>query len=138
MEPNIAVGQTIRLDGKPYRNSAEVRRGDIIVFRAPVDAKRLFVKRVVALPGERVSATAGRVSVNGVELGLRSEGEATIENAGAVSYRVKVILPCGEQSAETVVPSEAFFVMGDNRCASVDSRRFGPVGFSAIVGKVVP
>ncbi len=137
MEPNIAVGQTIRLEPERYARSADVRRGDVIVFHSPDDATRLFVKRVVALPGEVVSATDGRVSINGAELPQQREGDATIELAGVVRYRVKVNLPCREHSDKLVLPSDAFFVMGDNRCASRDSRAFGPVGFAAIVGKVV-
>lgn len=108
----------------PFRS---LRRGDIVVLRSKrikaCDDNGLIVKRVVAVGGETVTYRQGRLSIDGVvrrEPYLRSH-----EGAGR-----PVISP-------REVPPGQFFVMGDNRARSCDSRAFGPVRRSEIVGRVV-
>lgn len=102
------------------------RRGDIVVFTAPSEAARrcqsggTFVKRVVGLPGERLSAHGGRVFVNG-----RRIDEAAYLQRGVFT----ALLP-------TTVPQGTYFVMGDNRGDSCDSRAWGTVPRRNVIGRV--
>ena len=96
------------------------RRGDVIVFRYPQDPSRDFVKRVIALPGETISMHRGRVSIDGELL-----KEPYLEELDLSS------LP------PTLVPPRSYFVMGDNRDGSSDSRHWGMVPLENIVGKVL-
>ena len=103
------------------------RRGDIIVFAAPskvaaaCNAAGAFVKRIVGLPGEQVSMRGGRVYIDGTPLR---------EPYLAPGYR-------GQQSGEWArSPRDGYFVLGDNRTMSCDSRRWGVVPRSNIIGRV--
>lgn len=102
------------------------RRGDIVVFTAPSEAARrcqsggTFVKRVVGLPGERLSAHGGRVFVNG-----RRIDEAAYLQRGVFTALVP-----------TTVPQGTYFVMGDNRGDSCDSRAWGTVPRRNVIGRV--
>jgi signal peptidase I len=102
------------------------RRGDIVVFKAPVrveaacDAGGAFVKRVVGLPGETVSMRKGHVFINGRQLN---------EPYLRPGYR-------GRESGEWArIPSDGYFVLGDNRAMSCDSRRWGVVPRTNIIGR---
>jgi signal peptidase I len=96
------------------------RRADIIVFRFPNDPSRDFVKRVIGLPGETVSMNRGEVFIDGDKL----DEPYLMERD---SYKMDPIL----------VPPDSYFVMGDNRGHSSDSREWGPVPLGNIVGKVL-
>jgi signal peptidase I len=114
----------------------DVNRGDIVVFETPPRAKdangtiKDLVKRVVGLPGETVEAHGGSMFVNGRQLDE--------------PYLQKGVQTCSLNSAPgscsdfpaTTVPSGDVFVMGDNRTASKDSRAFGAIKESSIVGRV--
>ena len=96
------------------------RRGDIIVFQYPLDPNRDFVKRVVGLPGEMVTINNGYIFINGEELDepyLGTRGNSYME--------------------PTLVEPNSYFVLGDNREGSSDSRYWGNVGIDEIVGKVM-
>ncbi len=96
------------------------RRADIIVFRFPNDPSRDFVKRVIGLPGETVSMKRGEVFIDGDRLDepyLMEKDNYTM--------------------APTLVPPNSYFVLGDNRDGSSDSRHWGPVPLDNIVGKVL-
>ena len=95
-------------------------RGDVIVFHAPTDESRDFVKRVIGLPGEIVEVREGLVFVNRVQL-----DDSALTNGLAVGSH-----------GPTIVPPSHYFVMGDNRNASQDSRSFGPIHQRLIVGEV--
>jgi signal peptidase I len=136
MEPNIAIGQNMEVDAKAYRTPAHVRRGDVVVFHPPGATDKVFVKRLVGLPGGRVTVVGGRVSINGRAFTLTPEGDASIENAGSTTYRVQLDSSCGG-TTDVTLPPEAFFALGDNRCSSYDSRDLGAVPFSSIRGRVV-
>ncbi len=99
-----------------------IDRGDVIVFRYPRDPENSYIKRVIALPGDRIRIDHGHVWLNGKLLG---------ESYVPESFR-------GNSSmAEMMVPPENYFVMGDHRSISRDSRDFGPVDRSLIYGKAV-
>ena len=99
-----------------------IERGDVVVFRYPRDPEKSYIKRVIALPGDRLRIDHGRVWLNGKRL---DEGYVPEE------YRDTRSMP------EMVVPEEFYFMMGDHRSISSDSREFGPVDRSLIYGKAV-
>jgi signal peptidase I len=135
MEPNINPGDTIEVLEGSYKAPSDVRRGDVVVLAVPGETERLFVRRVVGLPGERISTAGGSVRINGTPLAARPFAGEFLEQAGDRSYLTAVSGGC-ENSSEIQVPDGSFYVLGDNRCATVDSRRFGPVSFSAIRGRM--
>lgn len=97
-------------------------RGDVIVFNPPVTSDKPYIKRVVGLPGDTVEIKDGSVWVNGTQLDeTYLEGDTT---------------DCQPRACDPVlVPEGSVFVLGDNRAHSSDSRYFGPVKISDIVGK---
>ncbi len=99
------------------------QRGDIIILRPPTDNSKDFIKRVIALPGERLLIRDGIVYINGHRLDepYLPEAWTLFNNWGG---------PSG-----TVMPSNQYFVMGDNRNRSQDSRVFGPIGRDRIDGR---
>ena len=102
------------------------RRGDVIVFHHPENPSQELVKRVIGLPNERVEIRAGVVYVDGVEL-----HEPYLTQVGAAAH-----MDCIPNSVSCVLQGDQYFVMGDNRSRSGDSRDWGPVDLGSIVGKV--
>jgi signal peptidase I len=99
-----------------------VRRGDVVVFWYPLDRTKSFIKRIVALPGEAVEIRQGLVYVNGNWL-----------PESYVPSLYKDLSDFGPMR----LPRECYFVMGDNRSSSNDSRVFGPVASRSIYGRAV-
>lgn len=99
-----------------------IQRGDIVVFHYPRDPSKSFIKRVIALAGDKIKIDDGRVFVNGVALE---------EDYVPSVYEDQRSYP------ELVVPGNSYFVLGDHRTMSQDSREFGPVNVSFIYGKAV-
>src|SRR5580704_7350550 len=99
------------------------QRGDIIILRPPTDNSKDFIKRIIALPGERILISNGIVYINGHKLDepYLPEAWTQLDNWGG---------PDG-----TVVPPNSYFVMGDNRNRSQDSRIFGFIGRDRIDGR---
>lgn len=131
MEPTLMVGDRILVDKLSYHLHS-VHRGDIVVFARPPgeaaseDVKDL-VKRVVGLPGETIWSTHGQVFVKGPD-----------------THNKVVDIPepvpgtqLGPAIAPTKIPAGDYYVMGDNRTNSDDSRFFGPISGKLIVGRVV-
>ena len=102
-------------------------RGEVVVFKYLDLQKDYFLKRVIGLPGERVKVADGKVTVYN---GTHPEGIVIDE-----SYLPDDLLTLGEKSLE--LKANEFFVLGDNRMNSYDSRKFGAVDRSQIVGRVV-
>jgi signal peptidase I len=101
---------------------SSIERGDVVVFHYPRDPEKSYIKRVIALPGDRLRIDHGRVWLN---------GKSQIEGY------VPEIFEDSRSMAEIVVPDDNYFVMGDHRSISSDSREFGPVERSLIYGKAV-
>ncbi|MDR7523091.1 MAG: signal peptidase I [Armatimonadota bacterium] len=125
MEPTLRTGDRILVGKFTYR-IWEIRRGDIIVFRYPLNPTKDFVKRVVGLPGERIEMKDGLVLINGRPL---SEVYPTALAGGDRA--------CSSNYGPEVVPPDSVFVLGDNRCNSEDSRFFGFVPVKNIVGRAL-
>lgn len=119
MAPHIASGEHVLINTFAYRFSPP-RRGDIVAFRNDEDARPLFIKRVIGLPGDRVAIVCGRVVLNGTAL-----AEPYVRYPDDRSYPV------------AVVPPHAVYVLGDNRADSEDSRFFGPVADDRLVGRAL-
>jgi signal peptidase I len=99
-----------------------IGRGDVIVFHYPRDPEKSYIKRVIGVPGDRVRIDEGHVYVNDH---LLNEDYVPEQYEDARSY------------PETVVPRHSYFVLGDHRNLSNDSRDFGPVDQDFIYGKAV-
>lgn len=118
MEPTFYDHEYLVIDEISYRFKEPVR-GDIIVFRYPKDPKQYFIKRIVGLPGETVQITNNRVFINGQQVDETYLEEQT-------DTRGEIVV--------TLQPDE-YFVLGDNRNYSLDSRSFGPLPRKYMVGK---
>ena len=120
MSPCFSDGATVaatRLDATGRR---ALRRGDIVVFEAPVAASKPYFKRVIAVGGDTIAIRDRQVILNGVVL-----AEPYVEQPTNSRY------PLG--SAESyLVPTDTLFVLGDNRNNSSDSRAFGPVALDRV------
>jgi signal peptidase I len=99
-----------------------IQRGDIVVFHYPADPSKSFIKRVIGVAGDHIRIDAGQLYLN---------GQAQREDYVPQAYSDERSL------AEVVVPANNYFVMGDHRSLSNDSRDFGPVGLEYIFGKAV-
>lgn len=106
----------------------ELKRGDVVVFRYPKDPEQFFIKRVVGLPGETVKVSSGKVTIinsqnpEGYVLDESNYLPSNMMTNGAVSYTLS-----GDQ----------YFVLGDNRQFSHDSRAWGPLPKHDVIGKVL-
>lgn len=109
------------------RPSEEFKRGDVAVFHPPVDDKKYYIKRVIGLPGEAIAIVGGQVVVYSPQ---SPEGEILTE---------KYISPDSEliDMPKTPLAADEYFVMGDNRMFSFDSRNFGPIHKDKMIGKVL-
>ena len=119
MQPHLYTGERVLADKLAYR-LASPRRGQIVIFDYPRDVSQVYVKRVVGLPGETVSIAGGQVFINGRPL--------------AEPY--KTFAAHGDMPARAVAPGE-YFVMGDNRDVSDDSRYWGDLPRRDIIGRAV-
>jgi signal peptidase I len=119
MEPHIRSGEYVLINTFAYR-LGQPRRGEIVAFRHEGDARAVFIKRVVGLPGDRVRIVRGLVYLNGAKL-----AEPYVQHADDRSF------------AETTVPASSVYVLGDNRAESEDSRFFGPVSDASLMGRAV-
>jgi len=125
MEPNFYDHEYLIIDELGYRLH-EPERGEIVVFRYPNDPRQYFIKRIVGLPGERVKVSGGQVWIYNAQF---PDGKVVDEQ--------EYLGPAytgGEKDVQ--LSAEEYFLMGDNRSASLDSRSFGPVPRSFIVGRV--
>ena len=121
MMPTLDDQERIFINKFVYRWEP-IERGDIVVFRYPRDTSKSYIKRVIGIAGDRVRIENGQVYVNGEAV---EEDYVPNDYADARSY------------AEIVVPANSFFVLGDHRTMSNDSRDFGTVDERYIYGKAV-
>ena len=129
MEPNFRDGEYILTDKISYRFN-EPKRGDVIIFKAPTNPDVDFIKRIVALPGEKVEIKNNTIIIfnsdhpKGFTL---SEPYEIMEPIAGGSYL--------REGKVVEVPENNYFVFGDNRTHSFDSREWGPLSKEAIIGK---
>lgn len=143
MYPGLPAGSRVFAAQRAYSGASSVKRGDIVVFVREENGQRYnYVWRVVALPGEKVEASGESLTINGQAVQRQRVREAdgkTVfrEQIGDVSYEV-AFDPSPRYrppDVSVMVPPDQFFVMGDNRFDARDSRYFGPISFSSIIGK---
>ena len=125
MEPNFFDKEYLIIDELSYRLRPP-QRGEVIVFKYPENPKEYFLKRIVGLPGERVKVAEGQITIYNKE---HPEGIILHE-----PYLPKDLPTIGERV--TPISENQYFVLGDNRPNSYDSRRFGAVDKSLVVGRV--
>lgn len=119
MEPHIRSGEYVMINTFAYRIGVP-RRGDIVAFRHEGDARAIFIKRVIGIPGDRVGIRRGQVSLNG-----RALAEPYVVHGDDRTF------------TEVIVPEGCVYVLGDNRAESEDSRIFGPVKDALLIGRAV-
>lgn len=124
MEPAFSHGEYLIIDEASFY-FRKPRRGEVVVFHFPRDRSQYYIKRIVGLPGERVEVREGRVLITNADY---PEGRALDESGYFAEATV------GETNLE-LRPDE-YFVLGDNRGASSDSRRWGALKQDQIVGRV--
>ena len=118
MYPTLAPGEYVLFDRLPYRREAP-KRGDVALARGVLADGRAIIKRVVGAPGDTVLLSNGALTVNGVPV----DGMASLEDADS------------RESGEWTLGRDEYFLLGDAPEFSADSRSFGPVPRSAIVGR---
>jgi len=121
MMPGLEDQERIFVNKFVYRWEP-IQRGDIIVFRYPRDTSKSYIKRVIGIAGDHIRIESGQVFVNG---GPLDEDYVPNDYADSRSY------------GEIAVPANSFFVLGDHRSMSNDSRDFGSVNERFIYGKAV-
>ncbi len=121
MHPNFPDGEYLLTEKVSYYRE-DPKRGDVIVFKPPISEDE-FIKRVIGLPGDTVMVLNGKVFVNDAEL---NEDYIKVETSPST------FLPEGQKYT---VPEGNYFVLGDNRPHSSDSRSWGPITKKVITGK---
>lgn len=131
MYPTLHVGDRVLVNKVGY-HLHDVKRGDIVVFERPASETSSdipdLIKRVIGLPGESVAFDNGAVYVDGQRIEESYLPSGTVTSSANAPYKCTLAAPC-------VVPQGDVWVMGDNRGDSKDSRYFGPIPESSIVGR---
>jgi signal peptidase I len=156
MEDTLLIGDHLLVDKLTYAPAgpvskyllpySEIKRGDIIVFRYPVDIRQTFVKRCIGVPGDRIRIVNKQVYLNGVKIEEPYKYHKTEytdsyrdnfpgEPNWSVDHRASNMLLNHVSNGELVVPPDSYFAMGDNRDSSLDSRYWGFVPRENIIGK---
>ncbi len=143
MEPNFENNQYLIVNELGYKTTdvgidgntwftvspfKEVQRQTVIVFRPPKDPSQFYIKRVIGLPGEKVQIKDGQVTIYNPQ----HPNGFVLDESAYLSLDVKTL---GDMTVE--LNNDQYFVMGDNRMFSSDSRSWGPVPAENIIGKVV-
>lgn len=123
MEPNFEDGDYLIVDEISYR-LRDPQRGEVIVFKSPQDLSQRFIKRIIGLPGETIEIKNGKVKIF-QDNQSQILDEKYLSSSVYTSGDIRVVL--GENE---------YFVLGDNRDFSFDSRRFGPLSAKKIIGRV--
>lgn len=126
MEPNFYDHEYLIIDEISYRFN-EPKRGDIAVFKYPKDPKQYFIKRVIGLPGEHIKIENGRVF-------LVIDGSYKLIEESYLPADIQTNLPL-RGYGDVTLGADEYFLLGDNRGESLDSRIFGPVKKDFIIGR---
>ena len=124
MDPSFENGDYLIIDEITYRFRGP-ERGEVIVFKYPEDPSNRFIKRVIGLPGETVEIKDGNITI------YNESGTYLLDE----KYLSSDLITSGD--IEITLEKNQYFVMGDNRPYSFDSRRFGPLSEEYIIGRVV-
>lgn len=124
MLPNFTNGELILTDKISYRIRTPAR-GDVVVFAAPQDSGKDFIKRIVGLPHEKIALISGQIYINDNRL-KEPYLTGNTKTLGGTSLA---------ENGQILIPENEYFVLGDNRSHSSDSREWGPVKKSEIVGR---
>lgn len=124
MEPNFHNGEYI-LTNKVIYKLYSPHRGDVVIFKSPRNKEIDFIKRIIALPGERVRLSENAFYINGQKLN-ETYMPTDVYIFGGSFLR---------ENQEIIIPESKFFVIGDNRPHSADSREFGPIAKEDFIGK---
>lgn len=138
--PSLSMAPTLKVNDRVLVNKLsydlhDVNRGDVVVFESPPNdgsVTKDLIKRVIGLPGETIEARDGHIVINGRVLD-EPYLDTDIETRGPVCHTQS--LPGCVGSDKVVVPEDAYFVMGDNRANSRDSRFVGAIPGSLIIGR---
>jgi signal peptidase I len=126
MTPTLQNDERIFINKFTYRfGLASIARGDTVVFWYPQDPTKSYIKRVIGVPGDRIRVDGGQVYANGV---LLDEDYVPPINRDSVSWK---------DGEEQIVPKDKYFVLGDHRNSSSDSRTWGYVPRDNIYGRAV-
>lgn len=125
MEPNFHNGEFVLVEKISYYLSP-LKRGDTIVLQSPGQPTIDFIKRVVGLPGELVEIRNNQIFIN----------RQALPEAYLLEKEVTQINGSNDGTLKQILSGDEYFVMGDNRQSSKDSRIIGPIGRSAIIGRV--
>ncbi len=125
MEPNFHDKEYLLTNKITYRFN-HLQRGDVIIFKAPVNKNYDYIKRIISLPGETISLKEGKIYINSEFLD-ESSYLSDLDYTSSGSFL--------KEAAELTVPENQYFVMGDNRSHSSDSRDWGYVVKENVVGK---
>lgn len=123
MEPNFSDGQYLIIDELSY-NFKDPNRGDVIVLRPPLQPSIFFIKRIIGLPGEEVKIEGGMIIITG------TNSERVVLNEEYITNGVDTI-----PNSSTKLKDSEYFVLGDNRNKSSDSRSWGPLPQDNITGR---
>lgn len=127
MTPALLPGDHVIVHRAAY-HAAEPQRGDVVVYRYPDENGKLFLHRVIGVPGDRIEVRNQVVSLN---------EEALAEPYVQHTDRSSMVGNVRDNLGPVTVPPDTYFVLGDNREESLDSRFFGPISKEHIVGKAV-
>ncbi len=127
MEPNFHDHEYLIIDELSYR-IRDPQRGEIVVFKYPLDTKQFFIKRIIALPGERIKISDGIIKIYNQKY---PQGKAIKESA-YLDEKVKT-----SKQVDVTLGGDEFFVLGDNRNFSLDSTNFGSVKRKLIIGRTM-
>ncbi len=128
MEPNFHSGDYLIVDEISYRFT-EPARGEVIVFKYPQDSSQRYIKRIIGLPGETVEVRKGEVII-------QTNGSLSRQYVlDETNYLADIVQTPGSISIS--LSESEYFVLGDNRSFSSDSRRWGAVSEDEIVGRVL-
>ena len=125
MEPNFHDGDYLIVDEISYRID-EPKRGDVIIFRYPKNPKEFFIKRIVGLPGEKIEIENNKIVIY------------NNENQDGIILDEDIYIPLDTKttgSYSAILKNDEYYVLGDNRNASADSRMWGVLEEHFIVGK---
>jgi signal peptidase I len=125
MEPSFWDHEYLIIDELSYRFK-QPQRGDIVVFRYPADPKQFFIKRIIGLPGETVEVAGGQIKIYNDKH----------PNGSVLDEKMYLDQDYTAMTRTATLKNDEYFVLGDNRIASLDSRLFGPIKRELIVGKV--